>query len=74
MRDALESDNSWAVVMAFAECVYSVSCAYTAFARIVFNRIPSNHLRNAEFVDRMAQHVGQNLHEVDDGLLLLRHY
>ena len=74
MRDALESDNSWAVVMAFAECVHSVSCAYTAFARIVFHRILSNHLCNTDSVDRMAQHVGQNLHEVDDGLLLLRHY
>ena len=32
-----------------------------------------NHLRNDESVDRMAQHVGQNLHEANDGLLLLRH-
>ena len=71
MKDALESDNSGTVVMAFAERVYSVSCAYTAFARIVFHRILSNHLCNTDFVDRMAQHVGQNLH---DGLLLLRHY
>ena len=33
MKDALESDNSWTVVMAFAECVYSVSCAYTHSAK-----------------------------------------
>ena len=74
MKDALELDNSRAAVTVFAERVYSASCAYTAFARIILKRILSNHLRNAEFVDRMAQHVGRNLHEIDDGLLLLRHY
>ena len=62
--------SSWLL----AKCIYSVSYAYTAFAGIVFQRILANHLCNTDFVDRMAQHVGQNLHDVDDGLLLLRHY
>ena len=68
---ALDSDSSGASSTAFAVRACSCGCVCTAFARSVFHRILANHLCNADIVDRMVQHVGQNLH---DGLLLLRHY